>query len=465
MNNKSEALRNLPAVDEVMRVSDISEIRERCTRPQLVGWIREAVARCRQQILCGDDLRSGAAMASIVDDVRRQSQFDVGRTTQAVINATGVLLHTNLGRAPLADRAIARMNEACRYTNVELNLVSGRRSKRGERATRLLSQLSGAEDAVVVNNCAGATMLVLQAIAAGREVIVSRGQLVEIGGGFRLPDVFTAAGVLLREVGTTNRTYLKDYEQAMADSTGAIIRVHRSNFLQSGFVTEPTIEELVAVERPDRVPVIDDLGSGCFHDLSSLGLQEPTVPHSVNVGADLTLFSGDKLFGGPQCGIIVGRRRWIDQLRRSPIMRAVRVDKLTIAALEATTEIHLAGNSVDEIPLLRMMFKSADDIRSACVALCDQLADIEGPEVRVIECESPIGGGSIPGASLPSFGIEISGRGVDRLAASLRMSAPAVQSRVAQDCLVLDLRAVSELELAPLAARLRSELATFSDPA
>ena len=315
---------------------------------------------------------------------------------------------------------------------------------------------------MVTNNCASATILVLQALARDREVIVSRGQLVEIGGGFRLPDVFTSAGVTLREVGTTNRTYLRDYEQAINEQTGAIIRVHRSNFALTGFVTEPMIDEMVAIDRPDSVPVIDDLGSGCFTDLSSLGLHEPTVVDSVQAGADLTLFSGDKLFGGPQCGIIVGKRSWVDKLRGNPTMRGVRVDKLTLAALEATIEIHLGGHAIEEIPLLQMMFESSEAIRRRCQLVCERLAQTEGVQMSVIACESQVGGGSIPGTSIPSFGVRISGSRIDQIASRLRSVRPAIQARIAQDAVILDLRTVRDSEIECLLRGLRGTLQAVS---
>ncbi|MCH1441913.1 MAG: L-seryl-tRNA(Sec) selenium transferase, partial [Rubripirellula sp.] len=313
----------------------------------------------------------------------------------------------------------------------------------------LLAQLTGAEDALVVNNCAAATVLVLQAIAAGQEVIVSRGQLVEIGGGFRLPDVFRAAGVTLREVGTTNRTYLHDYENAVNDATGAVIRVHRSNFHLSGFVTEPTIDELVLMERPDSVAVIDDLGSGSMVDLNPYGLDEPNVLESIRAGADLSLFSGDKLFGGPQAGILVGKTRWIEKLRRSPIMRAMRVDKLTLAALEATAEIHLAGKALTELPTLRMITTTPDTVRNRCESL---LTRIEPSSLlAVVPCESQVGGGSIPGSSLPSYALRISGLPPHHLSHNLRHGQIPIQARVSEEAVVLDLRTVSDQELPSLA--------------
>ncbi len=458
MNSKAEQLRSLPAVDEVLREEALANIIAAFPHTQVVDWVRGGIEACRQQILAEQPLE-GTNIESVIDSVIISARHEQASVLQHVINATGVVLHTNLGRAPLPDEAVERMQSAAAYSNVELDLVGGRRSKRGSRAARLLKQLTGVEDAVIVNNCASATMLVLQAIASGREVIVSRGQLVEIGGGFRLPDVFRAAGVVLREVGTTNRTYLRDYENAVGEETGAIIRVHRSNFKQSGFVTEPSIDEMVSAKRPDHVPVIDDIGSGCMDDLTPLGFDEPTVHHSIAAGADMTLFSGDKLFGGPQCGMVVGRKVWIDKLRSSPIMRAVRVDKITLAALEATLEIHLAGEATAKLPLQRMLFRTADEVRSDCERVASELGGCSA-NVSVTECESQVGGGSIPGGTLPSFGIKITGAKIETIATALRMGDPPVQSRVAQDSIVLDLRTVAEKELPALIRRSREVLAT-----
>lgn len=441
-----------------MRSETLRELRARQPHRRLAQWVRDAVEHTRHQILEGIDVSGDGILQVVIDGIRQREEGDHGQSIRHVINATGIVLHTNLGRAPLCSGATERMIQAARYSNVELNLQSGRRSKRGERATELLADLTGSEDAVVVNNCAAATMLVLQAIAAGRQVVVSRGQLVEIGGGFRLPDVFQSAGVILREVGTTNRTYLRDYEAAIEEQTGAIIRVHRSNFQLTGFVTEPTIDEMVTIDRPSDVPVIDDLGSGSISDLSDLGLHEPTVTASVSSGADLTLFSGDKLFGGPQCGIIVGRKRWIDVLRNCPLMRAVRVDKLTLAALEATTEVHLAGEANSELPTLQMLSLKPDQIRKRCEQLLNQVSDL--CQAEIITCQSQVGGGSVPGSTLESFGLTIHCSHVDRLARALRTGTPAVQGRVSEDSLVLDLRTVASHELELLSTRLRQCLAT-----
>ena len=450
--NRAQLLRDLPSVDEVLREEKIAALSQRSAHGNLVQWIRQAIDEIRQRILSGDFAESQIekSMDSVVARVQQNAQSDQGQSLQAVINATGILLHTNLGRAPMAQRAIERARQAAAFTNVELDLLSGKRSKRGKRVLQLLALLTGAEDVIVVNNCAAATMLVLQAIAGGKEVIISRGQLVEIGGGFRLPNVFESAGVRLREIGTTNRTYVRDYEEAINDETAAILRVHHSNFRLTGFVTEPTIGDLVACNRPGNLPVIDDVGSGCVYDMEQFGLNEPNVIDSVAAGADLTLFSGDKLFGGPQAGIVVGKKVWIDQLRSSPMMRALRVDKLTLAALEATTEIHLENSAHEELPLVKMLTRAPEEIKAVCQTIAAQLPTIGQLEIHVVPSESQVGGGSVPGLGIASFAIRIGGCKVDELARWLRNCKTPVQSRVANDCLWLDLRTVADFEVESL---------------
>lgn len=457
-----EQLQNLPAVDEILRHDHLAATTQRFPRQQLVEWVRAAVSTCRQEILNGRPYDAAGATQFVVTHILQQDQAEQGRRQQAVINATGILLHTNLGRAPLAAAAVRRMQESAGYANVEMNLQSGKRSQRGARTCRLLSQLTGAEDTVVVNNCAAATMLVLQSIAAGREVIVSRGQLVEIGGGYRLPEVFAASGAILKEVGTTNRTYLRDYENAVTENTAAIIRVHRSNFFLGGFVTEPDLSDLVALGRERGVTVIDDLGSGCMQDLTDLGLHEPTVPASVSAGADLVLFSGDKLFGGPQAGIIVGRSIHTEGLRASPMMRALRVDKVTLAALEATAEIHLSGDGSKELPLLQMLSKDPADICSSCERVRHQLSLPDGVSVEVTECHSQVGGGSVPGSEIPSFCLQISGLNSETLAARLRSGTPAVLGRIQDDRVILDMRTVRDAERDELAAKISSVISQLT---
>lgn len=449
-------LRNLPSVDVVLRDEQVVALRERHGHAIVIDWARSAIGDCRQQLLEGHVIDRVSILRSVIDSVIRKQSDDVGQSIRRVINGTGIILHTNLGRSPLPAQAIERMHQSAGYANVELDLASGRRSKRGERVCRLLARLTGAEDALVVNNCAAATMLVLQAVAAGREVIVSRSQLVEIGGGFRMPDVFRAAGAVLCEVGTTNRTYLSDYEAVIGDQTAAVIRVHRSNFSLAGFVTEPSIDELVSMNRSENLPVIDDLGSGCVTDLSGFGIEEPMVQASVSSGAELSLFSGDKLFGGPQAGIIVGQKSWIDRLRVSPMMRAMRPDKITLSAIEATTEIHLTGNALTEIPILKMICAKAETVRKRCVRLLQMIQD--QCEAEIIACDSQVGGGSVPGKTIDSYGIRISLPHPDRLARRLRSGTPAIQGRLADDDFVLDLRTVNESEVETIAERLRDAM-------
>lgn len=452
----TELLRNLPAVDEVLRHSALATARSTVPRPQLLDWIRAAVDECRASVQSGFAPDADAAMDFVIEHAIGLWRREDGQRLQPVINATGILLHTNLGRAPLADRAVERMQAASAYANVELDLHSGKRSRRGARTCELLRQLTGAEDALFVNNCAAATMLVLQTTAAGREVIVSRGQLVEIGGGFRLPEVFAASGARLREVGTTNRTYLRDYEAAITENSAAIIRVHRSNFYQGGFVTEPGIRELVALGREVGVPVIDDVGSGCVTDARVAGQQEPNVIGSVTAGADLTLFSGDKLFGGPQAGIIVGRSEWIERCRRNPLMRALRLDKTTIAALEATTEIHLEGTATTELPLWRMLTTPPETIRRRCERIHGELSAMlqadstvgsDSPQLSIVDSVARVGGGSAPGSEIASFAICLSCSAPDAMAAALRHSDPGVLARISDATVTLDLRTVDDTQL------------------
>lgn len=468
----NELLRQLPAVDEVLqdsRLADlVAESRVRCLQ-----WTRDAIDAVRERIRHGEAMDACNLLTSVVDDVHSRSQADEISALRPVLNATGVLLHTNLGRAALSEAAMQAMNAATGYTNLELDLATGKRSKRGSRVHEALAQLTGAEAAVVVNNCAAATVLVLQAVAAGKEVIISRGQLVEIGGGFRLPEVFVAAGVHLREVGTTNRTYLRDYVDAINESTGAMIRVHRSNFSQSGFVCEPTIQEMVAAARPPTVCAIDDMGSGwlgteglverfAWAEGSGAGramLQEPGVLASVASGADLCLFSGDKLFGGPQAGIVVGKSKWIDMLRRSPLMRAMRPDKLTLAALEATVDSHLAGNAVRELPLYQMLASSTDSIRERCQRMVSALKSDCEFELVVSNCDSQIGGGSMPDVLIPSCGVRICCGSGEALARKLRTGQIAVQCRREEGDLLLDLRTIPPSSDEQLAATLRGALA------
>ncbi|QDT10053.1 L-seryl-tRNA(Sec) selenium transferase [Stieleria marina] len=456
--NKTQQLRELPSVDEVLHFDAIQDLALSCPRQSLVGWVRQAIDSQRQLIL-SEESGTRPSHEAIVEMILAQADLNQRESLQHVINATGIMLHTNLGRAPLAARAIQRVRQASAFSNVELDLDSGKRSKRGFRVTKLLQELTGAEAALVVNNCAAATMLVLQTMASGKEVVISRGQLVEIGGGFRLPNVFSAAGVKLCEIGTTNRTHVHDYEAAIGEETAAIMRVHHSNFAQIGFVTEPTIAELISSKRPESVPVIDDVGSGCVGDLSQYGIEEPDVIASVAAGADVTLFSGDKLFGGPQAGIIVGREHWIRRMSKNPLMRAIRVDKMTLAALEATTEIHLAGNATQELPLMQMLSKPLAEIQSSCQQVVQSLRKTSSATVSVVSSESQVGGGSVPGVGVSSHAIKIQTDHADQLCQFLRSGRPAVQGRITDGAVLLDLRTVADEEINLLTGRINDSLA------
>lgn len=445
-----ERLRSLPSVTQILAASQLTGVGEEVGHDELRRLTQLSIAAARAGQLGATD---GSESVELLDQcVSRVKQLFVAERRQSlghVINATGVLLHTNLGRAPLADKARERMSRASGYCNVELDLQDGKRSPRGERTTQLLARLTGAEAALVVNNCAAATMLTLAALSRDRETIISRSQLVEIGGGFRLPEVFEASGAMLREVGTTNRTYARDYARALGEETGAILKVHRSNFSLDGFVAEPAIGELVELNASNDIAVVDDVGSGCLHDLSSLGLNEPNVIESVKAGADLVLFSGDKLFGGPQAGIVVGKQRWISQLSQHPMMRAMRVDKCTLAGLEATCEIHLAKRHPTEMPLYEMMVRTAEDVRMRCETLVARLSPSSAFDIRIVSQQSPIGGGTLPGFTLPSFALQIATRhpkDLSKLADLLRTGEPAVLGRVSDGHLLLDLRSVLDAE-------------------
>jgi L-seryl-tRNA(Ser) seleniumtransferase len=354
------------------------------------------------------------------------------------LNASGVIIHTNLGRAPLSRAALdAARNAAEGYSNLEYDLEAGERGSRHTLVTELLGRLTGAEDALVTNNNAAAVLLILTALGQGGEAIISRGQLVEIGGGFRIPDVMRQSGVSLIEVGTTNRTYATDFETAITERTALLLRVHASNFLQIGFVHQPVLAELVDVGQRHGLPVVDDLGSGSLLDTSHFGLAtEPMVQASVTAGVALTAFSGDKLLGGPQAGIIVGRASEIGRLRKHPLMRAIRPDKLTLAALGATLVHYLRGEAEREVPVWRMIAAAPAELEARAQSLAAQLG------ATAVETRSAIGGGSLPGQTQPSWAVALDSPAPDRLAAALRHAEPPVIGRIEDNRLLLDLRAI-----------------------
>ena len=417
-------LRDLPAVDELARSSD---------DPLAVAAARTVIGRARQAI------RAGAEPGDL--EARLQEELAALRapSLRRVLNATGVIVHTNLGRAPLPDAALAALTGG--YSNLEFDLQSGTRGSRQDHAARTLRRLTGAEAALVVNNNAAALLLALAALAEDREVIVSRGELIEIGDGFRIPDVLARSGARLVEVGTTNRTRAADYER---EGAALLLRVHQSNFRQVGFSEQPALKELAAVARRLGVPLLDDLGSGAFVDLGD----EPTAAQSLAAGADLVCFSGDKLLGGPQAGIVVGRADLVERLKRHPLHRALRIDKLSLAALEATLLLYLEPQrALREVPVLRMLHEDASAVR----ARAERLAQSAGGAVE--ETVARVGGGALPLAELPSFACAVD----ESLAAPLRTGEPAVVGIVRDGRLLLDCRTLTDAEADEVAAAVRQK--------
>ncbi len=431
----SSAFRKLPAVDALAQAAR-ARLNGDALPPELVvDAARGALAEARAQIAAGAPAPEPAALA---EDAAARARQSVQPSLLPLINASGVIIQTNLGRAPLSDAALAAMHAVgAGYSNLEYDLDAGARGSRYQHLAALLCRLTGAEAALAVNNNAAAIYLVLGALAAGRDVIVSRGQAVEIGGGFRIPDVLRQSGAALVEVGTTNRTYARDYAAAITERTALLMRIHTSNFRLEGFVHETPLAEMADVGRARGVAVLDDLGSGTLLPTAPYGLRpEPTVPESVAAGADLVTFSGDKLLGGPQAGLIVGRAALVARLREHPLARALRVDKTTLAGLEATLLAYLRGRATEEIPVWRMIAAAPKQLHARAERLA---AAIGGADV--LPCASAVGGGSLPGDTLPSFAVALPGP-PDALARALRAGSPPVIGRIAGDRLLLDVRTV-----------------------
>jgi L-seryl-tRNA(Ser) seleniumtransferase len=463
--SKSDLYRMLPAVDDVLRSGEVAPLLDQEGQPAVAVAVRDVLAHLREEITAGRlDSHSSVqlALAGLGDAVAKQLRSAMASSLRPVINATGVILHTNLGRAPLAESAIKRIAEvAGRYSNLEFDVSSGERGKRDVHVERLFARLLNREGVsgirtLVVNNCAAAVMLALNTLAEDGEVVVSRGELVEIGGSFRVPDVMSKSGAVLREVGTTNRTRIQDYERAIKENTRLVLRVHRSNFAIIGFTEQPSREELAALGRKHNIPVMEDLGGGAMVPLHSLGINESGVADSLRAGVDLVTYSGDKMLGGPQAGMLSGREGLIQRIRANPMFRALRVDKLTYAALEATLMEYVRGNH-DTIPFLRMMRAPAEEIRARAQALLSRLAALGDLRAEIISGESLVGGGSAPTSSLPGFLLAVTHKrlSADELAARLRGNDPPVVTRVEEGRTLIDLRTVfteqeTELEKALL---------------
>ncbi len=453
---QKKALRNLPAVDHVLELFKSDPFFTEVPRSVLIRSIRSDLDNRRRQIIEQDpthidELLADAAVVTGVKDLVRQAQSLNLRKT---VNATGIVIHTNLGRSLLAETAIEHLCAVSRrYSNLEFDLEKGRRGSRYANVKDLICEISGAESAMAVNNCAGAVLLALETMAAGKKVIISRGELVEIGGSFRIPDVMAKSGGILCEVGTTNRTHLRDYENAVDDQTALLLKVHKSNYSVIGFSAEVSLKDLVALGQKHRIPVMEDLGSGTFIDFSRYGLlKEPTVQESVSAGVDIITFSGDKLLGGPQAGLVVGKKTCVDRIKKNPITRALRIDKLTLAALESTLRLYRdEETAVQSIPTLRMMLQPIASLEENARRLKKMLKNTGCSRLTVtsLDIVSRPGGGTLPLLELPSkgLGITVDGLSANAIEKSLRLSSPPIIGRIEDDMYVMDMRTLQDDEL------------------
>jgi len=445
-------LARLPKVDQVLARPELAALKGELPPQLALKAVRQEVEALRERLLAGQQVAAAELAPEAVAQAAaaRARQLAIPSLRQ-VINATGVVVHTNLGRSLLAPAALGRLDALNRtYTNLEYDLAAGRRGSRYVHAAELLTELTGAEAAIVVNNNAAAVFLCLMTLAPGREVIVSRGQLVEIGGSFRIPDVMARSGAVLREVGATNKTHLRDYENAITTETALILKVHTSNYAVVGFHQEVPLAELAGLGARYRLPVMEDLGSGTLVDLSDWGLaKEPTVQEAVAAGADLVTFSGDKLLGGPQAGVILGRRELVEEIRRNPVNRAMRIDKLTLAALEATLELYRQPErAAAEIPTLAMIATPYQTLRRRAANLVRRLNRLKLPRLAAstIDGTSRVGGGALPLAAPPTRLVEVAVEGVSptRLEAALRAAQPPIIARLEDGRLLMDVRTLVE---------------------
>ena len=463
---QTELLRQIPSVDELLAQPRLAALAGRFDRGLLVELTRAVLADLRARI-SGEHGVTVVALDSVSLEERITAEVEriLARSLQPVINATGVILHTNLGRAPLPASVVEEFRRTVtQYSNLEYDLAAGARGKRDVHTAQLLERLTGAESAIVVNNCAAAVLVVLAALAKGGEAIVSRGELIEIGDGFRIPEIMAESGAILREVGTTNRTRVADYENAINEKTRLLLRVHPSNFQITGFAEKPSLEELVALSQRTGLPLVEDLGSGCLIDLSESGITEPVVRQSIDAGVSIVMFSGDKLLGGPQAGIIAGKKDLVTRVRRHPLFRALRVDKLTTAALEVTLGAYLRA-AWDEIPALRMIRLSAQELKRRAEHFLRELRPglpLDEVELEIVDGDSLAGGGSTPTQALPTRLIRIASArySAAQLEQRLRRAPKGVSviARVENDRLILDLRTVFPEQEPLLIATLASVL-------
>jgi len=469
---RSTLLRKIPKVDELLGAAEIKKLLGVHPAEVVREGIRNGLERLRQAILSAEkaeDIQEEAfALSNLLPLFEEEIAKQVNPHLRRAINATGVVIHTNLGRSPLSERALRQVEEVSRgYSNLEYDLAQGTRGSRYAHVEEILLHLSKAEGGLVVNNNAGAVLLALNTLAAGREVICSRGELVEIGGAFRIPDVMAKSGGTLREVGTTNRVHLRDYEEAISDNTGLLLKVHTSNYRVVGFTAEVSLEELVQLGKKHDLPVMNDLGSGCFIDLSAYGMEkEPTVQEAIKTGAGVVTFSGDKLLGGPQAGIILGKKELIDRIKANPLNRALRIDKLTLAALEATLIAYLSeGEAIKEIPTLRMLTIPLAELQKRARRLQHLLEqETQGAVIEIVQATSQVGGGALPLQDLPTWAVAVKPKkaSVEALEAALRNQAPPIIARISDDRLCLDLRTIQADEFSVVAHAMAQALRKIS---
>jgi L-seryl-tRNA(Ser) seleniumtransferase len=453
----SDPRRRVPSVDQVLKRPEVQALASRHGRSVVRRQVREALDELRRRAAePGRGLED--AVVALSDDVAARVEDAVRPSLVRVVNATGVVVHTNLGRAPLSAAAAARVAEvASSYSNLEYDLDRGDRGHRESHAESRLREILGVESALVVNNCAAAVLLAVNTLAEGRDVLVSRGELVEIGGSFRIPDVLRKGGARLREVGTTNRTRLADFRAALSPETGLVLKVHPSNFRIVGFTESPPLEELAALAEEAGVPLLEDQGSGLLDPLPGALAPEATVPAALRGGAHVVTFSGDKLLGGPQAGLVAGRRAFVEPMHRNPLYRALRVDKMTLAALDATLLEHEAGRARERVPVLRMVHAPVEEVRARAEAFARRLAEAApGLGLSLLDADAAVGGGAAPTVGVPSVAVVVSHPtlSADALAAALRRGSPPVVARVAEGRLLVDLRTVPPADEPALLAAL-----------
>ena len=454
--NQKKMLRMLPGVDRVLEYAGTVPFFENIPKTVVVNSIRKTLETLRNSILTAEPNIRAESLSEgrIIELVKAVANKAMTLNLKILVNATGVVVHTNLGRSLLPGEVIENIEViAGRYSNLEYDLDAGKRGSRYSNIEDVLCEISGAQAAMAVNNNAGAVLLCLDTIARGKEVIVSRGELVEIGGSFRIPDVMTKSGSILKEVGTTNRTHMKDYENAVNDNTALLLKVHRSNYSVIGFTAEVSLNELVELGKRHNRPVMEDLGSGTFIDFSKYGLvKEPTVQESVAAGADVVTFSGDKLLGGPQAGIILGKKHQLEQIKKNPLARALRIDKLTLAALEATLHLYRdEAKAVRRIPTLRMLTMDINEIEQRASKLMESLRRIDASRLRIdlVDLSSKAGGGALPLLELPSkcLRIQIEGFSANTLETNMRKNSPPIIGRIENDAFIIDPRTLRNDDL------------------